>query len=203
MTLQSIDTALLLSVNRGFANNLFDLLMPFLSTQGSLLVIPFLICQLVLAAVRRDDRGRAFLAAAVWTILIACAAVYLADWTETLLKNAIARIRPCKSVDGLRLIVSCPPSFSMPSGHAISSFACAFPLYYLSKGYLPRLIRIYPPVLASFISFSRIYLGVHYPSDVLAGALLGISIALALSLSYLAVPLWMEKGKGNKRGNDA
>ena len=198
MTLQSTDTALLLIVNRGFSNNLFDLLMPFLSAQGYLLVIPFLICQLVLAAVRRDDRGRTFLAAAIWTILIACAAVYLADWTETLLKNATARTRPCRSVDGLRLIVSCPPSFSMPSGHAISSFACAFPLYYLSKGYLPLLVRIYPLVLASLISFSRIYLGVHYLSDVLAGALLGILIALAFSLLYLAMPLWIEKGKRRK-----
>ncbi len=201
MTLQSIDTGLLLFVNHGFENNLFDLLMPFLSAHGYLLVIPFLIGQLALAAVHRDDRGRAYLAAAVWTILIACAAVYLADWTETLLKNATARIRPCRSVDGLRLIVSCPGSFSMPSGHAISSFACAFPLFYLSKGYLPLLVRMYPLILASLISFSRIYLAVHYPSDVLAGALLGVSIALVMSLLFVKVPLWLETKEEKKRGN--
>jgi undecaprenyl-diphosphatase len=200
MTLQSIDTSLLLFVNNAFANSLFDLLMPFLSAQGYLLVIPFLAYQVAAAALRKDDRGHRFASVAVWTIVIAFAALFLADWTEYLVKNAVGRIRPCRSVEGLRLIVACPQSFSMPSGHAISSFAFAFPLFYLSKFYLPRSARWIPLLLASAIAFSRVYLGVHYPTDVIAGAIFGVLIALALSRLYLEVGRIVEKREKGRTG---
>jgi undecaprenyl-diphosphatase len=198
MTLQSTDTSLLLFVNNAFANSLFDLLMPFLSAQGYLLVIPFLSYQVVAGALRKDDWGRRFAAVAVWTIVIAFAALFLADWTEYLVKNAVARIRPCRSVEGIRLIMACPNSFSMPSGHAISSFAFAFPLYYLTKNYLPLAARLFPLLLASAIAFSRVYLGVHYPTDVIVGAIFGVLIALALSRLYLDVWRIVEKRRREK-----
>jgi undecaprenyl-diphosphatase len=199
MALQAIDTSLLLFVNNGFANGPFDMLMPFLSSHGYLLVVPFLAYLLAAGAVRKDREGRGYVVAAVWAILIAFAALYCADWAEHVLKSATGRIRPCRSVEGVRLIVPCPRSFSMPSGHAISSFAFAFPLYYLPRGYLPFAARLYPLFLASAIAFSRIYLGVHYPSDVFAGVLLGVLIALCLSRLYLAVLLRMQqRGKGKE-----
>ncbi|HSA78305.1 MAG TPA: phosphatase PAP2 family protein, partial [Nitrospirota bacterium] len=78
----------------------------------------------------------------------------------------------------------CPSSYSMPSGHAISSFAVALPLFYLTQEYIALIWRLYPLLLASLIAFSRIYLGVHYPSDALVGALLGAIIGLVLSSLY-------------------
>jgi undecaprenyl-diphosphatase len=72
----------------------------------------------------------------------------------------------------------------MPSGHAISSFAFAAPLVYLTRHYITRAWRLYPLFLAALIAFSRIYLGVHYPSDALAGAFLGTGIGLVLSVVY-------------------
>ncbi len=184
MDLQYLDTNLLLCVNIGIANDIFDVVMPFLSAEGYLLVLPFLLFLCILAGVRKDEQGKSYLAAALWTFLISCCAVFLAEWLEYLIKNFIARERPCRAIEGIRLIVSCPRSFSMPSGHATSSFAVAAPLYYLTRDYLHWAWRIIPLLLASFIAFSRIYLGVHYPSDVLAGALLGAVIGVALSLLY-------------------
>ncbi len=75
----------------------------------------------------------------------------------------------------------------MPSGHAIDSFAFALPLFYLTREYIALIWRLYPLVLAALIAFSRIYLGVHYPTDVLIGALLGGMIGMGLSILYQAI----------------
>jgi len=71
--------------------------------------------------------------------------------------------------------VDTPATYSFPSGHATVSFACATVLALA----VPRLsLPLF--TLAVLISFSRVYVGVHYPFDVLAGAVLGIAIAIAL-----------------------
>jgi undecaprenyl-diphosphatase len=189
MTIQSLDTQLLLLINHGTANTLFDVLMPALSAQGYLLVLPFLLYMIVSSANRMDAQGKRFLSTALWTIAISCCAFFLAEWVEAVVKNAVARERPCRAIDGIRLIVGCPKSYSLPSGHAISSFACAVPLSILSREYMMMQWRLYPLALASAIAFSRIYLGVHYPTDVLAGAILGAGIGMLLSLLYRMIAM--------------
>jgi undecaprenyl-diphosphatase len=195
MTLQSVDTQLLLLINHGTANPLFDVLMPLLSYQGYLLVVPFLFYILISGFMKKDATGGNQLIKAIVAIVIACAAVYLADLTEHLLKDAIARIRPCRAVEGIRLILPCPKSFSMPSGHAMSSFAFAVPLFYLARTHLSRGWRIFPVILAALIAFSRPYLGVHYPTDILAGAVLGTMIGLMPAMMYEMVAGFLRKQK--------
>jgi undecaprenyl-diphosphatase len=187
MPLRSLDTGLLLFINQGMVNSAFDVLMPALSRQGYLLVIPFILAMLARGTVQRDAKGKSYLATALWTVLLACTAAYLAGWVEDAVKVAVARERPCRAIENVRLLLPCPKSFSMPSGHAISSFAFALPLFYLSRGYIATWGRFYPLVLAPLIAFSRLYLGVHYPTDVLAGSLLGAAIGLALSYAYRLV----------------
>ncbi len=187
MDIQPLDTRLLLLINTGTANSWLDFLMPVLSARGYLLVIPYLFGMVLRGIRQRDRKGKTFFTAALWTLLIACCAVFFAEWAEYTLKAATARIRPCRAIEGIRLLIACPASYSMPSGHAISSFAFALPLFYLTRGYIPLTWRLYPLILAAFIAFSRIYLGVHYPTDVFIGALLGGMIGMGLSTLYEAI----------------
>ena len=85
------------------------------------------------------------------------------------LKPLVARIRPCDVNTAVRLLIAWPDDFSFPSGHTGASFAAVAALYASrSKLWIPSLI------LAVLIAFSRLYLYVHYPSDVLAGIAIGI-----------------------------
>lgn len=91
-----------------------------------------------------------------------------------LLKNIVARTRPYEVVDGLQRLIEAQIDLSFPSGHAGASFSAA--TVFFRK--LPKRYGIPALLLAVLISFSRLYVGVHYPSDVLVGALVGIVGAL-------------------------
>jgi undecaprenyl-diphosphatase len=196
MDIQHLDTQLLFLANQGMANALFDILMPALSQYGYLLVIPFVFALAPWAARSRDPSGQYPVSYVLGAVLISCVAVYLGLCAENALKTAIARVRPCSVLDGIRLVISCPRSYSMPSGHAISSFAFSAPLTHLMWHSLPRPWRPYPLVLALLVACSRIYLGVHYPTDVLAGAAIGAAIGLSLSLLFkraIGRLIWLQK----------
>ncbi len=87
-----------------------------------------------------------------------------------LLKNLVHRMRPYDYTAALLPLVPKPVDFSFPSGHTGSSFASAFALYHG----LPRRAGGLFFILAALIGLSRLYVGVHYPTDVLAGTVTGI-----------------------------
>lgn len=93
-----------------------------------------------------------------------------------LLKNLVARTRPYEVIEGLTYLVKKPVDYSFPSGHTGTSFAAAVVLF-LSY---PKKYSFWFLVLAFLIGFSRLYVGVHYPTDVLAGALIGTVIAVCV-----------------------
>jgi undecaprenyl-diphosphatase len=99
-----------------------------------------------------------------------------------LIKPLVARPRPFTINTDIRLLITAPTDYSFPSGHTAASFAVAFSLLF-GKNKLCSLAFI----LSALIAFSRLYLYVHYPTDVFAGILIGCFIGLISNAVYTAV----------------
>jgi undecaprenyl-diphosphatase len=120
------------------------------------------------------------------------AAILLAESVSGALKPWVERDRPPLSNPDPEPLVDLPETYSFPSGHATVSFACATVLALA----VPRL-RVPLFALAALIAFSRVYVGVHFPFDVLAGAVLGVVIAIALRMLAAAL---RRSAPGMRRG---
>ncbi len=90
------------------------------------------------------------------------------------LKPLIARTRPFDARQGIELLINAPKDYSFPSGHTLSSFAGAGVVFWFNKKYAIPCF-----VLAFLIAFSRLYLYVHYPTDVLGGVVIGLILSYA------------------------
>jgi undecaprenyl-diphosphatase len=108
-------------------------------------------------------------------LLLVATTALTTSLVTTLLKYVVQRDRPPAVVLDPKPLMEIPTTSSFPSGHTSSSFACAYVISRLA----PR-VAVFAYVLAALIGFSRIYVGVHYPFDVLAGAVLGLVVAKAL-----------------------
>ena len=108
-------------------------------------------------------------------LLAVLAADGIADVLARAIKSVVDEQRPAFRYAEPKALVPVPRDHSFPSGHAATSFACATVLSY----YVPR-YRVAFFALAVLIGLSRVYNGLHYPTDVLAGAVLGVLTALLL-----------------------
>lgn len=111
-------------------------------------------------------------------IYSACALVLSLIVNNLILKNLINRVRPYEVVEGLQCIVAPAHDASFPSGHTGASFASAVAIY----RQIPKKFAVFFIVLASLIAFSRLYVGIHYPTDVLGGLVTGIGIGLLVNV---------------------
>lgn len=111
-------------------------------------------------------------------IYSACALVLSLIVNNLILKNLINRVRPYEVVEGLQCIVAPAKDASFPSGHTGASFASAVAIYWQ----IPKKYAVFFVVLASLIAFSRLYVGIHYPTDVLGGLVTGIGIGLLVNV---------------------
>lgn len=106
-----------------------------------------------------------------------------------LLKPVIARTRPYEVVEGLRLLVNPAHDYSFPSGHSSSSMAAAVAMF----GALPykwKPVGWCAVILAVLICISRLYVGIHYPTDVLCGALIGIILSIPSVKVARKIPIY-------------
>jgi undecaprenyl-diphosphatase len=115
--------------------------------------------------------GRRFPAAPLW----AGAAALLTMFVTNALKGAFDRPRPSGTDADVTALIPVPDSGAMPSGHASTAFAAATVIAWFH----PRL-RVPAFALAALVAVSRLYLGVHWAGDVLAGAVLGVAVGLAV-----------------------
>jgi len=146
-------------INKGSSNTFFNILMPLLSNLGSR---EFLILTGIILICIKKRELRLFGLSLLVGLFVSCALVYL-------LKIWIARPRPYVGLADANLLVK-ESGFSFPSGHCANIFMAVS----LLSAYFKKCRYFY--ILAFLVAISRIYLGLHYPSDCLAGALLGVGL---------------------------
>ena len=169
--LYSIDRSLFYFLNHTISNSLFDRFFPFITD-----VKHWYIAYIILWMILFFKGGRIGKIAAVMSIFLIAASDQI---SSSFLKNLIERPRPCNILPDVNILVFCSGSYSMPSSHAVNNFAVA--------GFFGTLFPKYRYIVysvAALMALSRPYVGVHYPSDIIAGAIIGILIGFLFA--YLA-----------------
>ena len=167
-----LDKALMIFLNKNISNFLFDVIMPIITSKDFLTAISLIL--IFYLVVFCGKKGRIAI-----LVLIFAAGASDAICAQ-IIKPWIGRIRPSHEfIEFINLLVSKGGKWSFPSNHAANSFAFATVLsYFFSKH------KLYLFLLATSIAFSRVYVGVHYPFDILFGAIFGYAI------SWIALSTW-------------
>lgn len=169
-TLLELDGNILLWIQENVRNDFLTPIMTFITHLGD--SGWFWIVLAVVLLLRKKTRTVGF--------LTACSLLGSLLINNLLLKNLVARIRPYEVVEGLHRIIEAQVDLSFPSGHVGSSFAAAVVIFLMC----PKKAGIPALVLAFLIMLSRLYVGVHYPTDVLAGMVTGTLIAVCVCSVY-------------------
>jgi len=171
--LYTVDKAIFLFINQTLSNPVGDTLWPLITDYDKLAVARILLVSAwLLLVVRGGRRGRE--AALMIIPVILCADTL----NSSIIKGLVGRPRPCHEmngtavIQGIHLLVDCGPGKSFPSSHAVNNFAAAtvFSFYYRKFAWAFA-------GWAAIVALSRTAVGVHYPSDIIAGGILGIALA--------------------------
>lgn len=164
-----LDKELLLAIN-GFHNHVFDTIMLLVSSKFGWIPL-YLLLLYILVKDYRHNSWILFLVIGLTIAIADISSVYL-------FKNIFQRLRPCYNdeVSGLlHMVKPCGGKYGFISSHASNSFSLAFLMIFLlrEKHWWIWIVML---LYATIISYSRVYLGVHYPSDVIVGAAIGALI---------------------------
>ena len=182
--LQTIDTALFHFINGSLSNPFFDRLMPVLSGGDGVMrwFIPLVLA--VIVGTLGFGNTRARLCALMVALVIALGDPLVVNT----IKHLVDRPRPCITLPNVIERLDCTASGSMPSAHAANWFAMTMVMFLFYRRSLWFMLP-----LALMVSFSRVYNGVHYPSDVLAGMILGAGYAVAGVVALQTIWYWAGK----------
>lgn len=179
-----LDGNILLFLQENVRNPVLTPILRLITTLGNGGAVWIAFAVLLLCIPKTRKAGCMAVAALLGTLLV----------NNMILKNLVARTRPYEVIEGLTYIVREPVDFSFPSGHAGCSFAVACIMFRR----MPRQYGIPALILAILIALSRLYVGVHYPSDVLFGTVSGILISYGAE--EIVNRLWkmrcLKQGKG-------
>lgn len=156
----SIDFAILDFIQEHLRNAFLDFLMPMITVLGDAGIF-WILSAIVLLIFKKTRSVGVILAAALVMDLLLC---------NVLIKPLVARIRPYDINTSISLLIKKPIDYSFPSGHTAASFASVTALFLAKEKLLWKLALL----LSCLIAFSRLYLYVHYPTDILGGIIIGI-----------------------------
>ncbi|MFZ2955783.1 MAG: phosphatase PAP2 family protein [Candidatus Ozemobacteraceae bacterium] len=186
----ALDSYLFHLVNGVFTCSFLDWLMPAITNEKNW--IPLLLCLVLWMFFGANGKYRP-------TLLLLALTIGASDQiSSTLVKKVVGRKRPCCVEAHPRMLTDCKNSKSFPSGHASNSAAAAG-VFWLEVG--PG-VGIPLLGLSFLIAWSRVYIGVHYPFDVLAGMLLGLFLAkimVFLRRTWFPPPITAPSGEASKK----
>ncbi len=159
--LQNTDTALFYFINVTLSNPVTDRLMPFITEREHWFIFYALIW--LYLVIKGGANGRTAAILIIPLILISD------QFADNIIKPLFQRIRPCHVLDNVHLLINCSESFAFPSNHAVNNFAAATLFSYFYKN-----MKYFLFTGAFIVSLSRVMCGVHYPFDLVGGALIGV-----------------------------
>ena len=181
---ETMEGQILLFIQDNVRNDVLDPIMLFITSLGNGGMLWIAITILLLCIKKTRQVG----------ICCAIALILQVTFINGILKNVVGRIRPYEVVDGLICLVGPQKDASFPSGHTTSSFACSWVLFRK----LPKKAGIPALIIATLIALSRLYVGVHYPTDVLAGVVIGIGLGILAMFITDKIFEYYEKRKASK-----
>ncbi|MDO9211447.1 MAG: phosphatase PAP2 family protein [Deltaproteobacteria bacterium] len=162
--LSSWDITLFRLINGQGHNYFLDWFMPFMTNLNN---FTFVLVAMGFWILWRERK-----AGVIFLVFIGLTLAITDPFSSRLLKDWLGRVRPCHVLEEVRLLTDCNTSYSFPSSHAVNIFAAAFFLSQPLKKLSPLFFGI-----AGIVGYSRIYIGIHYPLDVIGGAAIGLLIA--------------------------
>lgn len=167
--LYSIDLAIFYFVNHTLSSAPLDKFFSIITNVQNWFITYIMLIGILL--VKGGKRGRL---AVLGIILL----IVITDQTgHRILKEIVGRLRPCNALPDVITPIGCSDTLSFPSNHALNNFSAATFFYFLYPNYK------YPLFITAFlVSLSRVYLGLHYPSDILGGAIIGMAAGYGMAL---------------------
>ncbi len=164
--LQSLDELLFHFINVTLSNSITDKVMPFITERNNWFIFYGLIWLYLF--IKGGARGRT-------AAMLILPLILISDQSANLIKPFFQRIRPCNVLQDVHMLINCSDSFAFPSNHAVNNFAAATLFSHFYPG-----MKYFLFTGAFIVSLSRVMCGVHYPFDIIAGALYGSALALIL-----------------------